>query len=150
VQAQRESPPERPDPRFLRYLLIGIIVGGVIVAAALTRARPIATGLSVAWCILAGILGSALVFLWTATEHVTSYENANVLALNPAWFVLAWLIVARSRAARGLVIVLVSAAAAALLLLPFPGQQDTSRVLALVLPIHAAVLVFVTRRVPVA
>jgi hypothetical protein len=146
-EAQRPPVPERPEPRLLYYLLAGLLLAALLVACALTRAAPLATVISVIWCLATGIIGTLLVFLWAASDHVAAHQNANVLPLNPAWLVLAWLAVARSGRARGLAAVLAGAAFAALLLWLLPNQQDTSRVLALVLPVHAATTFAFARRV---
>ncbi|MGQ0639737.1 MAG: Lnb N-terminal periplasmic domain-containing protein [Gemmatimonadaceae bacterium] len=146
-EAARPPIPERPAPWTLRYLLIGCVLGIVVLVCGLTRAAPVATFISVVWSIAAGILGLLLVFLWTATAHVAAYQNANLLPLNPAWLALAWLTIARSRKARTLAVWLTVAGFAALLLRLLPNQQDTSRVLALVLPVHLGVMVAVARRV---
>jgi hypothetical protein len=149
-EATRAPPPERPASWTLWYLLVGVLIGGVILAVAVTKARPVATFLSVVWCFLAGILGSVLVFLWMATEHVASYQNANLLTLNPLWFVLGGLVIARSRTARPFALLLTALSFAGLLLCLLPNAQDTARVLALMLPIHTGVALAIARRVRVA
>jgi hypothetical protein len=133
----------------LWYLLAGVLIGGAILAAAVTKAAPLATFLSVVWCFVAGILGSVLVFLWTATEHVAAYQNANLLSLNPLWFVLGGLVIARSRKARPFALILTGLSFAGLLLWFLPNAQDTARVLALMLPIHTGVALAIARRVRV-
>ncbi|HJU74969.1 MAG TPA: DUF4105 domain-containing protein [Gemmatimonadaceae bacterium] len=148
VPSSRPPVPDRPAQWVWAYLLIGILLGGCIIATGLTRAAPVATFLTVGWSVIAGSIGTLLVLLWVATDHVAAYQNANVLPLNPVWLVLAWLTVARSRFARPLAIVLSAAAASALLLRLLPGDQDTSRLLALVLPVHLAAAYIITRRVP--
>lgn len=148
VEASRPPVPERPSRWLPGFLVIGLLLGAVIVACALTRAVPVATFLVVAWCIVAGLLGTLLVLLWTVTEHIAAHQNANVLALNPVWLVLAWMTVARSRLTRSVAAALLAAAGAALLLWLLPNQQDTSRVLALVLPLHAAAAFTIARRTP--
>ncbi|MGH7714037.1 MAG: DUF4105 domain-containing protein [Gemmatimonadaceae bacterium] len=147
VEATRPPTPDRPAPWTWRYLLVGVLLGAIILACGLTRAAPVGVVLGVIWCVASGIIGTLLVFLWTATAHVAAYENANLLPLNPAWFVLAWMLVARSRRARALAVALTGAAFAALLLRLLPNQQDTSRVLALVVPVHTAAMLVIARRV---
>lgn len=146
-EATRRPAPDRPAVWTLYYLLAGVLLGAIILASGLTRAAPIGTFFCVTWCLVSGILGSLLVFLWTATAHVASYQNANLLPLNPGWLALAWLVIARSRKARTLAVILTAAGFAALLLRLVPNQQDTARVLALVLPIHTAATMLIARRV---
>ncbi len=148
VETSRPPVPERPSRWLPGFLAIGLLLGAVIVACALTRALPVATFLVVGWCIVAGLVGTLIVLLWSVTEHVAAHQNANVLALNPVWLVLAWMTVARSRLARPVAAALLAAGGAGLLLWLLPNQQDTSRVLALVLPLHAAAAFTIARRTP--
>ena len=99
------------------------------------------------WCAVAGVFGTLLLLLWVATAHVAAYQNANLLSLNPLWLVLAFMCAARSRKARGVALLLTAAAFVGLLLRLLPNQQDTARILALVLPIHSAVMLAIARRV---
>ncbi len=147
VQSTRPPTPERPESRVLAYLLGGVLLGAIILAGCLTRAAPVATVLATTWCIAAGFIGTVLLLLWTATAHVASYQNANLLSFNPAWLILAGLVMARSRRAPPVALALTAAAFAALLLWLLPNQQDTARVLALVLPVHTAVTIAIARRV---
>jgi hypothetical protein len=146
-EADRPATPDRPAAWTWRHLLIGILLGALILGAGVTRAAPIATVISVVWCLAAGVIGSALVFLWTATAHVAAYENASLLLLNPLWLVLAVLVLARSRKARTWALALTALSFAALLLRLLPNAQDTVRVLALVLPVHVGVTLAIARRV---
>jgi len=147
VESTRPPTPERPEQRVLPYLFAGVLLAAIILTCSLTRAAPVATVLVTTWCIAAGFIGTLLLLLWTATAHVASYQNANLLAFNPLWLILAALIVARSRRARPLAIALTAATFAALLLWLLPNQQDTSRVFALVLPVHTAAALAIARRV---
>jgi hypothetical protein len=146
-EAARPPTPERPAPWTLRYLAIGCAVGLIILVCGSTRAVPIATFLTVVWCIVAGFIGTLLVFLWTATAHVAAYQNANLLPLNPLWLVLAGLVLTRSRKARTLAVWLTLAAFASVFLQLLPNAQDTARVLALVLPVHVGAMLAIARRV---
>ncbi|MEW5918013.1 MAG: DUF4105 domain-containing protein [Gemmatimonadota bacterium] len=146
-EATRPPTPERPARWTLWYLVAGLLIGAVILVTGVSRAAAIATFLSVTWCLVAGILGSALVFLWLATAHVAAYQNANLLALNPLWLVLGGLVLARSRKARSFALALTALAFVALLFMLMPNAQDTARVLALVLPIHTGVMLAIARRV---
>lgn len=147
VQSTRPPTPERPRSRVLAYLLAGVLLAAIILACSLTRAAPVASVLAATWCIVVGFIGTVLLLLWTATAHVASYQNANLLSFNPAWLILAWLAVARSRRAPPVALALTAAAFAGMLLWLLPNQQDTARVLALVLPVHTAVMIAIARRV---
>ena len=147
VQSTRPPTPERPDSRVLAYLLVGVLLAAIILACSLSRAASVGSVLATTWCIVIGFIGTVLLLLWTATAHVASYQNANLLSFNPAWLILAWLAVARSRWAPPVALVLTAAAYAAMLLWLLPNQQDTARVLALVLPVHTAVMIAIARRV---
>lgn len=147
VQSTRPATPERPQSRVFAYLVAGVLLAAITLACALTRAAPLAAVLATTWCIVIGFIGTVLLLLWTATTHVAAYQNANLLPFNPAWLILAGLAVARSRWAPPLALVLTAAACAAMLLWLLPNQQDTARVLALVLPMHAAVTIAIARRV---
>lgn len=41
------------------------------------------------WAFVVGILGLVIAALWGLTEHVTSYGNENLFAVNPLWLLLA-------------------------------------------------------------
>lgn len=147
VEASRPPIPDRPASWTLWYLLAGLLIAAVILVCVLTRAAPVAFVIAFIWCVAAGLIGTLLFLLWTATAHVAAYQNANLLSLNPLWLVLAGMFVARSRRARGLALLLTGLAFLGLLLWLLPNQQDTKRVLALVLPVHTAVMLAIVRRV---
>ncbi|HEV8362817.1 MAG TPA: DUF4105 domain-containing protein [Gemmatimonadaceae bacterium] len=147
VEANRPAIPDRPAEWTIWYLLAGVLIAAGILACVLTRAEPVAYAMAYIWCIVAGLLGTLLLLLWVATQHVAAHQNANLLSLNPLWLVLGGMAVARSRKARAFSLVLTGIAFVGLLLWLLPNQQDTRRVLALVLPIHAAVMLTIARRV---
>jgi hypothetical protein len=146
-EATRPPVPERPASWTLWYLIAGVVIGSAILLAGVTRAAPVATFLCTVWCLVAGVLGSVLVFFWTATAHTAAYQNANLLPLNPLWLVLAGLVMVRSRKARPFALILTALGFAAILLWFLPNAQDTKRVLALMLPIHTGVALAIARRV---
>ena len=148
-EATRSPVPDRPSSWTLYYLLAGLLFAALILTTSLTRAAPVGTVITVVWCIVNGVLGSLLVFLWVATAHTASYQNANLLTFNPVWLVLGVLVLARSRQARALAVALTGAAFAGLLLWLLPNKQDTARVLALALPVHTAAMLAIARRVRV-
>ncbi len=147
AESSRPPIPDRPANWTFWYLLAGVLIGCGILACVLTRAAPVAYVIAVIWCAVAGLLGLLLTLLWSATAHVAAYQNANLLSFNALWLVLAGVFAARSRKARGFALVLTGAAFAGLLLWLLPNEQDSARVLALVLPIHTAVMLTIARRV---
>jgi len=147
VESNRPPIPDRPGNWTIWYLLAGALIAAGILACVLTRAERVAYAFAYIWCTVAGFLGTVLLLLWVATEHVAAHQNANLLSLNPLWLVLGGMAVARSRKARALGLVLTGIALVGLLLWLLPNQQDTRRVLALVLPIHTAVMLTIARRV---
>jgi hypothetical protein len=149
-EATRPAVPDRPANWTLWYLLVGVLIGAVILVCVLTRAAPVAFVFAFIWCLVVGILGLVLTLLWSATAHVAAYQNANLLSFNALWLVLVGVYAARSRKARGFALLLTGAAFAGLLLWLLPSHQDTARVLALVLPIHTAVMLTIARRVRLA
>ncbi|HEY7568934.1 MAG TPA: hypothetical protein VH762_15250, partial [Gemmatimonadaceae bacterium] len=149
-EATRPPVPDHPANWTLWYFLAGALIGAAVLACVLTRAAPVAFAFAPIWCTVAGVLGTLLVLLWTATEHVAAYQNANILPLNPLWLVLAGMAAARSRRARRFALFLTGTAYLGLVMLLLPNHQDTARVLALTLPIHTAVMLTIARRVRLA
>lgn len=147
VEATRPAVPDRPANWTLRYLLAGLGIAALILLTVATRAATAAYVFAFIWTTVAGLLGTVLLFLWTASAHVAAYQNANLLSLNPLWLLLAVMAAVRSRASRGLALILTGLAFLGVLLWLLPNQQDTRRVLALVLPIHTAVMLTIARRV---
>ena len=147
VETNRPPIPDRPATWTIWYLLAGALIAAGILACVLTRAEPVAYAMAHVWCTVAGLLGTVLLLLWVATEHVAAHQNANLLSLNPLWLVLGGMAMVRSRKARALALVLTGIAFLGVLLWLLPNQQDTRRVLALVLPIHTAVMLTIARRV---
>ncbi len=150
VESSRQPIPDRPANWTFWYLLAGVLIGAGILACVLTRAAPVAYVIAVIWCVVAGLLGVVLTLLWSATAHVAAYQNANLLSFNALWLVLVGVFAARSRKVRPFALLLTGAAFAGLLLWLLPNEQDTARVLALVLPIHTAVMLTIARRVRLA
>jgi hypothetical protein len=98
-----------------------------------------------AWAILAGILGSALTYLWTASDHVAAYQNENLLLFHPLWFAALPIAraVKRGDAARftrrALLLLLAPATIALLLHVVRLSRQENFAVIGLVLPIALAI-----------
>jgi hypothetical protein len=120
------------------------------------RARfATATVLSV-WGVLTGVLGLILALLWLFTDHHAAYPNMNLLQLNPLGLLLAVAAplalghpprFATARLARPLALFLCGLSALGLLLLPVAGQANGA-LIAVLLPVHAAVVLALYRLRP--
>lgn len=138
-----EALPEMPQWR-LRALVLGLLMGGIVLASGQRFARSTAVFAGAFW-LISGALGSVLIFLWAFTEHRFAHGNQNLLLLNPIGLILlaaawqrlrskpvsAWLHWLMTANLIGVLI------AAFMKLLPFAIQQNTEWVLLLV-PIHWA------------
>jgi uncharacterized protein DUF4105 len=94
-QSTREPEPTAPPDLGLWLLFAGVIVAAVMTSLGFmaTPLRPgfrlVAAALTAAWSLAAGLLGTVLVLLWAATDHVFAHSNENVLLFNPLWLGLA-------------------------------------------------------------
>jgi hypothetical protein len=154
VQARQEILPHRiaPDPQAqkLRWWLWGLcgIAIGIAIAWLGRRdigARVLGAMLLPVW-LIAGAVGSLLLFLWFGTAHVMAWGNHNLFLLNPlAWLALpgAWRLLrgrAPGRWATGITTAMTLVAAAGLLMHWVSAQPQVNlHWIALLLPIHTAV-----------
>jgi len=158
VVSEREIAPSRLQPPASAPppLKWPLGVAGVLLALAilLTRERWARThaALVIAWLLLAGLLGSVLLALWTLTTHYAAWNNANLLLFNPLAFALlaaAW----RSgghrdagRFARGLSALQLIATGVALALHLLPGAQQNQPWLLCAIPVWLAIAAGFWRR----
>ena len=123
--------------------------------AAARRARSVARwALAVAgslWGLVVGVLGCILLALWTLTDHEFAHANENLFQASPlalALVVLVPLAVA-GRARQAAVVaaaILAVLSVLGLLVHPLPlSPQDNLAIIALALPVHAAVLYALAR-----
>jgi hypothetical protein len=154
-QAHRPDPPHDPPGWRGRFFVFGLAVGALfwllgwcVAAPDLHRAARVAARLGLAllmslWGVLVGFIGTFLIYVWTATDHVVAHRNQN-LFLCPPWAVL--LLVAgigiafgarwAARLARVLALAALAAAVAALLLkVGFTQHQDNGRWIAFFFPV---------------
>jgi uncharacterized protein DUF4105 len=122
VVSERQLAPNRlkPPAAMPPNLELPLSVAGLALAVTMLVSRrrlPILqASLSVAYLVLAGIVGTLLFALWTLTMHHAAWRNANLLVFNPVAFALigsAWRSrnrVAGSRFSRTLVALQVGAA----------------------------------------
>ena len=149
--ARREPAPGDPPRFWPLFLALGVIAGGVVAVLGWfgTRQRGAAWamfGLSAAWALLVGVLGTIIVSLWLFTDHYPTYRNENVLQANPlSLLLLAAILAAAGRGAAGAKTRALAAVVAGLSLLGalaqlLPGlDQGNGDVIALLLPVHAGV-----------
>jgi hypothetical protein len=153
-QAHRPEPPRVPPGWRGRFLGVGLALGGLfwllgwcVTADDLHRAGRIAARLALGllislWGALLGFVGTFLIYVWVATDHVVAHRNQN-LFLCPPWAAL--LVVAglgivfgarwAARLARILALAALAAATAAVLLkLGFAQHQDNGRWIAFLVP----------------
>lgn len=132
-ESSTESPPATAPLRWPFYALISLLLLGSV--AVLNRGwKRQRNGLwARGWLLFNGLVGSALLFLWFATDHAVTAENFNLLLFNPLFLLV--LIHPLLRPAAWLV---AGAGALALLqtLLSAPPGQYTADVAAAFLPLN--------------
>ena len=151
-----DRPPERAGPpsRAGMFLAIGFAIGALLAilsrpAAAGSWGARIALGVvGTAWAAVVGILGTAVLALWTLTRHVFTQRNENLLQFDPlalALAVLLPLVLLRARsgraapALRAVALAVAALSVAGLALKLFPAfYQRNAEVIALALPTHLA------------
>jgi hypothetical protein len=155
-QANRPPEASAPPNRWPSFLLAGVLLAALLLFAAYrarTRERArvyLAIGVST-WSVIAGFFGCLLAFLWIATDHTTSYDNQNLLQVNPLSFLLAVAAPlallqrtgARARrigrlAWRTAIVLLVLSLAGALLHILPGATQGNEPIMAVALPLHLA------------
>ncbi|TWI00245.1 uncharacterized protein DUF4105 [Luteimonas cucumeris] len=153
VQSEQEVLPHHlgPEPdesprAWWPYALAGLAIAAAILAVGRCRPRAV-VAVALPFWLLCALLGSLLLFLWGFTAHWSGWRNANALLLNPLCLLLlpgAWRIL-RGRDAgslfRAVLAVVAAGAVLALFLhwLPVAPQQNL-RWIALLLPVHVALL----------
>lgn len=152
VENSLYSVQDRPSPWTLRYLLVGVGVGGMLLGLGRWGRRSLGGrwgfgAAAVAWTVLAGLGGVVLAALWAFSAHRFSYWNENLLQLNLGAIALAFVLPGaiwrnRSRYRQGVRLAAVVAAisAAGLLFKVIPGMDQANfDMIALILPIHLGV-----------
>jgi hypothetical protein len=124
-----EPPPEGPPDLKLPLGIAGLAIAGAILASR-SRRPVLCASLEVAFLVVSGSLGTALVALWTLTTHYAAWENANLLVFNPIAFALVGAVwrtrngIAVGRLVRTLVGIQVGAAVIGVLLHSLPGHPQ--------------------------
>ncbi|MHA6204390.1 lipoprotein N-acyltransferase Lnb domain-containing protein [Dyella soli] len=80
-------PPDRAPDLRLPLALAGLVFAVLLVLSART-APTVHALLASLYLVLAGLVGLALLVLWTLTTHHSAWANANLLLFNPLAFVL--------------------------------------------------------------
>ncbi|WP_201316562.1 DUF4105 domain-containing protein [Dyella sp. EPa41] len=89
VQDEQLTSPNRltPPPAEAPDLRVPLALAGLVFAMALVATRRLAPTvyalLATLYLVLAGLVGTALLILWTLTTHHSAWANANLLLFNP-------------------------------------------------------------------
>jgi hypothetical protein len=165
--SNRPPPPAAPPHRTAGYLLAGLLLGGglALLGHFARNSRRAVFGLAVAitiWGIVTGFFGLILTLLWSVTTHIDSFDNLNLLQVNPLGFLLAvaapLAVLRRTSPTRAFAVVrLAWPAAIAMLALSTTGlllhllpalPQENGPIIALVLPVHAAIVLSLYQAIP--
>jgi hypothetical protein len=150
--AQRPPMSATAPDRILPALLLGLGLAALVVGVA-WRSGAALTLVGMAWYLLGGVLGTALLLAGTVTKHVPYMgSNMSLTALSPLLLLAAvgwaWRRESsrRGRAARGLAAVVAVLAVAGLALMHVPGfSQQSMMVMMTVVPVHVALAALAAR-----
>ncbi len=154
--ANRVPLPTEAPSRLIPALLLGLTLAGLIAAMADMKRRAARIALSTiiaVWYGVGGVLGTLLLLAATVTKHAPYMgSNITLLQLHPLLLVAAVVVpvavyrAVRSRAALGVSVTVALLAACGALLQLLPAfAQHSGVVLAVALPVHAAIAVAVWR-----
>jgi hypothetical protein len=145
-------PPAPAAPRDLRlpFLALGIGLAALLLWLAHGKShfyRASFALLAVAWWLTCGLTGLVLAGLWGFTDHWATWDNENLLLLNPACLVLPAVWWNAPRIARCLVTVIAAAALLSLIVRMLPGlYQGNLAFIALTVPVHLVLAVLAWRK----
>jgi len=145
-------PPVPSAPRDLRlpFLALGIGLAALLLWLAHGEShlyRASFALLAVAWWLICGLTGLLLAGLWGLTDHWATWDNENLLLLNPVCLVLPVVWWRARRIARRLVTLIAAAALISLLVRMLPGlYQGNLAFIALTVPVHLVLAVLVWRQ----
>lgn len=163
VREREEILPHRiapePEARPVRWWLWGLWGIAMAIAIAWMGQRPtgsrVVGALLIPFWLIAGFIGTLLLFLWFGTAHAMAWANHNLFLLNPlAWLALpgAWRMLCGRAPGRWAVRVaqLIVLCAVAGLLVRWVSAQPQANLhwIALLLPLHAAIAWTFARRSP--
>jgi hypothetical protein len=145
-------PPAPAAPRDLRlpFLALGMGLAALLLWLAHGKShlyRASFALLAVAWWLICGLTGLVLVGLWGLTDHWATWDNENLLLLNPACLVLPAVWWRAPRIARCLVTLIAAAALISLIVRMLPGlYQGNLAFIALTVPVHLVLAVLAWRQ----
>ena len=149
--------PVRPGNWTLRYLVAGLLFGGLLAWLGRPDPSPAAgkrgarrwlfLALATLWTLAAGVLGAVLTWLWAFSRHMVAHNNENILLFNLLALALALVLPSAVRGrgwavnpARRLALAVAVLAALGMLLKVLPGfYQSNLDLVAFALPVHAGV-----------
>jgi len=155
--ARLADPPAFAPDWVWRALAVGIVSGLLLLGLAHLRerawARPAFATLASTVALILGVGGLVLLGLWTLTDHVSAWRNENLLLFNPLCLLLlpCWFSAFRARwhpspFALRVALAIAFCAALAFFVKIFPAfAQDNRFWIALLLPLHVAFALILTR-----
>lgn len=88
---QLKKPPQWTFRFYLAGMGVGMLLLGLARLAYKSRVASVVLGLILALGgLVVGLLGTALLLLWTSTDHAVAYRNQNLLLLSPLALALVW------------------------------------------------------------
>ena len=145
-------PPAPAAPRDLRlpFLAVGIGLAALLLWLAHGKSHHYRASfalLAVAWWLICGFAGLVLAGMWGLTDHWATWDNENLLLLNPACLVLPAVWWRAPRIARWLVTLIAAAALISLVVRTLPGlYQGNLAFIALTAPVHLVLAVLAWRQ----
>jgi hypothetical protein len=152
-ESTEPPPPARPPNWTPAYFVMGLAIGGLVLALALAArrnrwARYGFLTFSWVWLLVPGIAGLVLAGLWGLTDHTAAYRNENLLQANLLALPLLWYVTRLafdSPKARKPAILLIAVVAGlsllGVLLKLLPAfHQVNGPIIALALPVHFGML----------
>lgn len=147
------DPPDFPPALRWPFLVVGVALAFGLLTLARRAPREFAAA-AIMISLICGIAGLVLAALWSMTEHRAAWRNENLLLLNPLCLLLlpTWWRLGRGGARAGRfgrtmawLVAVLAAFALFTKILPW-FAQDNRAWLALLLPLHASLLLAVERR----
>lgn len=153
-EATRPPARVRPDVPVTTFLAAGLALATLLVAWGYRTRGPVPSiTVTVTWGLLAGLLGTLVLLLWVATQHVAAHRNLNLLLANPLWLALAFLVpfVNAGRGTRKVILFVARSAAvltgvAAVLALT-PWGQPSGAIPAFFVPMNLGVYLLTLRAI---